>query len=234
MLGESKFGKPFSRRIKSLEVTPSTFTVYIVFKPKTFPYINHNIYHFNSIDDVWDTFEKEVEDWPNTYIATFGMDMKNKAFSEAMTIMTYMKFEEVEQWENTYNIDVNENYGNRGETYEEFKERKAQLIINKLEKKYPNFKDKIQSVHTSSPLSYRDFISTEKGNMYGYLKDSNNPMKTFISSRSKVKNLFFTGQNVRVHGVLGVTVGAFVTCSVILGAEYLMNKVNKEIKEKHE
>ncbi|MEG1198766.1 MAG: NAD(P)-binding protein, partial [Algoriella sp.] len=75
MLGESKFGKPFSRRIKSLEVTPSTFTVYIVFKPKTFPYINHNIYHFNSIDDVWDTFEKEVEDWPNTYIATFGMDM---------------------------------------------------------------------------------------------------------------------------------------------------------------
>ena len=70
--------------------------------------------------------------------------------------------------------------------------------------------------------------------MYGYLKDSNNPMKTFISSRSKVKNLFFTGQNVRVHGVLGVTVGAFVTCSVILGAEYLMNKVNKEIKEKHE
>lgn len=234
MLGESKFGKPFSRRIKSLEVTHSTFTVYIVFKPKTFPYINHNIYHFNSIDDVWDTFEKEVEDWPNTYIATFGMDMKNKAFSEAMTIMTYMKFEEVEQWENTYNIDVNENYGNRGETYEEFKERKAQLIINKLEKKYPNFKDKIQSVHTSSPLSYRDFIGSEKGNMYGYLKDSNNPMKTFISSRSKVKNLFFTGQNVRVHGVLGVTVGAFVTCSVILGAEYLMNKVNKEIKEKHE
>lgn len=234
MLGESKFGKPFSRRIKSLEVTPSTFTVYVVFKPETFPYINHNIYHFNSIDDVWDTYEKKVEDWPNTYIATFGMDMKNKEFSEAMTIMTYMTFEEVEQWQDTYNVDVNENSGNRGETYEEFKERKAQLIIDKLEKKYPNFKDKIKSVHTSSPLSYRDFIGSERGNMYGYLKDSNHPMKTFISSRSKVKNLFFTGQNVRVHGVLGVTVGAFVTCCQILGASYLMNKVNEEIKSKHE
>lgn len=232
MLGEHKFGKPFSRRVKSLEVTPSAFTVYIVFKSGKFPYINHNIYHFNSIDDVWDTFEIETDDWPNTYIATFSKDMSKEEFSKSMTVMTYMNFEEVKKWEESYNIEVNENYGNRGESYEEFKRNKTELIIKKLERKFPNIRENIKAIHTSSPLSYRDYIGSEKGNMYGYLKDSNYPMKTFISSRSKVKNLFFTGQNVRMHGVLGVTVGAFVTCSEILGADYLMTKVHHELNMK--
>ena len=232
MLGERKFGKPFSRRVKSLEVTPSCFTVYLVFKPQSFPYINHNIYHFSSINDVWDSYIKPTKDWPNTYIATFSSDKSNITFSESMTIMTYMTFEEVEQWENSFNVDINDNFGNRGNDYEDFKRRKTELIINKLEKKFPNIRESIQAVHSSSPLSYRDFIGSEKGNMYGYLKDSNSPMKTFISPRSKVKNVYFTGQNVRVHGVLGVTVGAFVTCCEILGAEYLMRKVHHEIKLK--
>ncbi|RRT88607.1 phytoene desaturase family protein [Empedobacter falsenii] len=230
MLGERKFGKPFSRRVKSLEVTPSAFTIYIVFKPKSFSYINHNIYHFNSINDVWDSYEKTTNDWPNTYIATFSMDQKDEEYSESMTVMTYMMFDEVQKWEESYNVDINDNYGNRGEEYEEFKRQKTELIIRKLEKKFPKIREKISSIHTSTPLSYRDFIGSEKGNMYGYLKDSNHPMKTFISPRSKVKNVFFTGQNVRVHGVLGVTVGAFVTCCEILGADYLMNKVHREIK----
>ncbi len=232
MLGDSRFGKPFSRRVKSLEFTPSVFTVYVVFKPETFSYINHNIYHFNSIDDVWDTYEKDTTDWPNTYVATFSCNAKNQQFSDSMTIMTYMNFDEVEQWENSYNVEINHNSGNRGDDYEAFKKEKTELILSKIEKKFPDIRTKIKAVYSSSPLSYRDFIGSEKGNMYGYLKDSNNPMKTFISSRSKVKNIFFTGQNVRVHGILGVTVGAFVTCSEILGAEYLMNKVNQVLNAK--
>lgn len=231
MLDERKFGKPFSNRIKSLEVTPSVFSVYLAFKPKSFSYINHNIYHFNSINDVWDSYEKATDNWPNTYIATFSLDQKNKQYSESMTIMTYMTFDEVQQWKESYNVDINDNSGNRGEEYEVFKRQKAELIISKLEKKFPDIREKILSIHTSTPLSYRDFIGSEKGNMYGYLKDCNHPMKTLISTRSKVKNIFFTGQNVHVHGVLGVTVGAFITCCEILGAEYLMNKVHCKINQ---
>jgi all-trans-retinol 13,14-reductase len=231
-LGDSKFGKPFSRRVKSLEYTPSVFSVYISFKPESFLYINHNIYHFNSVHDVWDSIEKSDENWPNTYVATFSCDSKNPHFSESMTIMTYMKYEEFEKWEKTFNVDINDNFGNRGEEYEEFKQEKTNLILNKLEEKFPEIKNHIKSVYSSSPLSYRDFIGAEKGNMYGYLKDSNHPMKTFISSKSKVKNIFFTGQNVRMHGILGVTISAFNTCCEILGAEYLMNKVNEEITSK--
>ena len=63
--------------------------------------------------------------------------------------------------------------------------------------------------------------------MYGYEKDSNNPMKTFIPSKTKLDNLYLTGQSINMHGVLGVTIGAVVTCSEILGREYLVNKINQ-------
>jgi all-trans-retinol 13,14-reductase len=55
--------------------------------------------------------------------------------------------------------------------------------------------------------------------MYGYVKDSGNPLKSMISPKTKISNLFLTGQSVNMHGILGVTIGAFVTCSEILGKE---------------
>ena len=71
--------------------------------------------------------------------------------------------------------------------------------------------------------------------MYGYVKDANNSLKSFVSARTKIKNLFFTGQSLNMHGILGVTISGVVTCSIILGSEYLVNKIqeanmNEEVK----
>ena len=46
-----------------------------------------------------------------------------------------------------------------------------------------------------------------------------------------MKNLFLTGQNVRMHGILGVTIGAFVTAAEILGKDYLLSKVKTKVNE---
>jgi all-trans-retinol 13,14-reductase len=56
-------------------------------------------------------------------------------------------------------------------------------------------------------------------------------MKTFISPKTKIENLFLTGQSINMHGVLGVTIGAVVTCSEILGKDYLIKKIRSEISE---
>ena len=132
---------------------------------------------------------------------------------------------DVEPWKETFNTTADEN--DRGESYEAFKTRKPDRFLDEIELKFPGIKDCIQSVHTSTPLSYRDYIGGHNGNMYGYVKDSNNPMKTFIPSKTKLDNLYLTGQSINMHGVLGVTIGAVVTCSEILGKEYLVNKINQ-------
>lgn len=225
LAGQENFRKPFFSRIQNLDSVLSAFSLYIVFKPKTFKYINHNYYHFKSSNDVWSSYDYHENSWPKTFMASMSPSKKDEEWADGITFLTYMKYEEVKDWENTFNTTFDEN--DRGESYEDFKAKKAAKFLEEVEKKFPGIKDCIQSVHTSTPLSYRDYIGGDGGNMYGYVKDSNNPMKTLIPSKTKIENLYLTGQSINMHGVLGVTVGAVVTCSEIVGREYLLEKIKK-------
>lgn len=225
MVGEENFRKSFYSRIQSLEGVISAFSLYIVFKPKSFKYINHNYYHFKNSTEVWTSHEYTEDTWPKAYMASMNASKKEEEWAEGMTFITYMKYDDVLTWSDTYNTAAEKN--DRGESYEEFKSRKAAKFLDEIEIKFPGIKDCIKSTHTSTPLSYRDYIGGDRGNMYGYVKDSNNPMKTLIASKTKLDNLYLTGQSINMHGVLGVTIGAVVTCSEIIGKEYLVNKINQ-------
>lgn len=227
MIGENRFRKSYYSRIQNLENVGSAFSLYIVFKPETFKYMNHNYYHFKDSKRVWKTMECTEESWPEGYMASMNVSGKQGEWADSMTLITFMDFNEVKQWEHTHNTTAEE--FDRGEAYKEFKKRKTEQFLKEVEKKFPGIRDCIKSVHTSTPLSYRDYIGGQNGNLYGYVKDSNNPMKTFISAKTKLKNLYLTGQSINMHGVLGVTIGAVVTCSEILGKEYLVNKINNEL-----
>ncbi|HEY0092294.1 MAG TPA: NAD(P)/FAD-dependent oxidoreductase [Flavobacterium sp.] len=223
MVGEQKFRKSFVSRIASLEGGVSAFSLYIVFKPESFKYINHNFYHFKSIDEVWTAHQYDDQTWPRAFMASMKASNKGTDWADGMTFITYMNYEDVKPWENTFNTTTEKN--DRGETYEEFKARKANRFLEEIELKFPGISECIKSVHTSTPLSYRDYIGGHNGNMYGYVKDSENPLKTFIAPKTKLDNLYLTGQSINMHGVLGVTIGAVVTCSEIVGKEYLLNKI---------
>ena len=225
MVGEENFRKPFFNRIQNLEGVLSAFSLYLVFKPETFKYINHNYYHFKDSNEVWTAHEYNEDSWPKTYMASMNASKDDEIWADGMTFITYMKFDDVLPWAETFNTTVEKN--DRGESYEEFKARKTAKFLNEIEIKFPGIRECIKSIHTSSPLSYRDYIGGDNGNMYGYVKDSNNPLKTLIPSKTKLENLYLTGQSINMHGVLGVTIGAVVTCSEIVGKEYLINKINK-------
>ena len=225
LVGEDHFRKAFVNRISSLEGGISAFSLYIVFKPKTFKYLNRNHYHFKSSNDVWDAHDYSEETWPKMFMGSMNASGKDNVWAEGMTFITYMKYSDVEAWKDTFNTIVDEKA--RGESYEAFKTRKTDRFLEMIELKFPGITDCIRSIHTSTPLSYRDYIGGHNGNMYGYEKDSNNPMKTFIPSKTKLDNLYLTGQSINMHGVLGVTIGAVVTCSEILGKDYLVSKINQ-------
>lgn len=228
-VGREKFRKAFVNRIDSLKVSPAAFSVYIVFKPESFPYLNHNYYHFDSPDLIWKGADYDKALWPQGYMISMGVFEKDQRWAESMTIMTYMHFDDMKEWENTKNTVAHKN--ERGEDYEAFKKRHTELLLHAVERKFPNLREHIQSIHASTPLSYRDYIGGLDGNMYGYEKDSENVMKTFISPKTKVPNLFLTGQSVNMHGVLGVTIGAVSTCSHIIGRDKLMNSIKEELHE---
>jgi all-trans-retinol 13,14-reductase len=230
MIGENKMRKAYTKRIESIKSVISAFSVYFVFLPKTFKYINNNHYHFKDVNRVWNAQDYTNTSWPEGYMLSVGAKKNQTEWAENMTFITYMRYDEVKEWENTFNT-VAEN-DERGAAYEAFKNRKIELTIKEIEKKFPDFRSCIKSVHSSTPLSYRDYIGVNEGSMYGYVKDADSPMKSFLSPRTKLKNLFFTGQSINMHGLLGVTISAVLTCSEMLGRDYLVNKINKELNRK--
>lgn len=230
MIGEDKFRKSFYSRIQNLEALPSAFSLYIVFKPKSFKYLNFNYYHFKDSNRIWNANDYNEKSWPEGYMASMSLSHENQEWAESLTAITYMQFDECQKWEESINTVANKM--ERGEAYEKFKAEKMEVFLTTLEKKFVGIRDCIQSVHSSTPLSYRDYIGGHRGNLYGYVKDSNNPMKSFIPPKTKIENLYLTGQSVNMHGVLGVTISAVVTCSEILGGDYLIQKINAELKDK--
>jgi all-trans-retinol 13,14-reductase len=131
--------------------------------------------------------------------------------------------EDVKQWEATFNTVSHE--ADRGADYEVFKREKAEKLFDMVEKHFPGFKENIKSYTCATPLSARDYIGTDDGSLYGYAKDYREPLKTFIAPQTKIPNLLLTGQNINMHGVLGVTISAIMTCSSLLGLDYLIQKV---------
>lgn len=222
-VGEDKFKKSYVNRVKGIESTIAAFSLYIVLKPGTFKYQNKNFYHFKYPDRIWDAQDYTQESWPEGYMMSMGIKKDMDEYGDNITVMTYMRYEEMAPWMDTFNTAANKN--DRGQTYEQFKTEKAEKLISELEKKFPNIRACIQEIYTSTPLSYRDYIASNHGSMYGYVKDVSRPMQSFISPKTKIPNLMFTGQSINMHGILGVTISAIITCSEILGRDYLLDKI---------
>lgn len=202
-------------RINSLKNTYGVFTLHLVMKKESYPYINSNFY-LNENDNVW--YNKENGPEITNCMISMQASSKSKQYAEVISILTPMYIDELSVWENT-------TYGHRGEEYARFKENKAQEILEFTRKHGLDFGQNVEAMYTTTPLSYRDYTASIDGSAYGIIKNYKYPQIGFVSTRTKLNNLFLTGQNLNVHGALGVTLTAIITCSEFLGQEYLAKKV---------
>jgi len=214
--GEYK-GKSYFNRIHSLENTTGMFTLYITLKENSTKYINYNHYYF-ATDSVWTIGKQDNKLWPASYMLYTPSTTTDQEYAENIIAMTYMSMDVLKQWENT-------RVEQRGESYIAFKQQKAEQFIDLIVKKFPAFRSNIKSYYTSTPLTYRDYTGTPDGSAYGVLKDYQNPVKSIVMPKTKIPNLFFTGQNLNLHGILGVTIGAVMTCGELVGLTHLMEKI---------
>jgi all-trans-retinol 13,14-reductase len=209
----------YKHRIESMQDTFGIFTLYLSMKENSFEYLNNNFYIFKT-DNVWEGSDYTKENWPRGYMMHLSPSSKDEKYTDAIIVNTYLKWEDVKSWENT-------TVEKRGEDYNEFKRQKAEKLFDVLERDFPGIRSKTAAYYTSTPLTYRDYIGTSKGSIYGILKDFNNPLGTMVLPRTSIPNLFHTGQNINIHGVIGVTICSILTCSEMLGTHYLLNKMRE-------
>ncbi|RYY19864.1 MAG: NAD(P)/FAD-dependent oxidoreductase, partial [Cytophagaceae bacterium] len=213
----------FRRRVLSLENSLSAFVLNITLKPGAFPYERSNYYCYLG-DDVWTSMDYTDDTWPLSYSLFFSGTSRTKDYAEGISILAYMRYEEVAQWHDTYNTAGQP--AGRGADYEAFKQRKTAALLAQVYLRFPALREAINTVYAATPLTFRDYMGTADGAIYGITKDYTDPLRTFISHRTKLPNLLLTGQNVNMHGVLGVAISALVTCSELVGLPYLLQKIN--------
>ena len=175
-------------------------------------------------DDVWANQNYDPEEWPSQYALFYSADVHDKKFSNGITLMTYMNYNEVKQWADTHNTVTHPS--NRHSSYQVFKEQKSLALIQAASVRFPLLKKAIKNYYASTPLTYRDYMGTKDGSIYGIAKDYQNPMKTMIPMQTKIANLYLTGQNLNLHGILGVTISALLTSSQFIGLEQLLAKIH--------
>ncbi len=224
VFGIENFRPAYRTRLNKLKNTVSSFMLYLSFHENSFPYLNYNMYAYSQ-NEVWNTVKYDESHWPQALFICTSAVKNQGEFAESLSAMAYMDYKEVEQWSSTFNTVANS--GNRGEEYAKFKREKEEQVIEKLEEIFPDIRKSIKGIYCSTPLTYKDYIGTEDGSLYGIKKDCNNIMHSKINTKTRVPNLFLTGQNLVFHGVLGATIGALVNSFNFIEDKYLIEKINK-------
>lgn len=214
----------FRSRISGLENAIAPFVLNIVLKPGAFHYLNYN-YYYHHTGDAWAGTEYTEENWPLTYGLFASASSKHMPYTDTLSVLTYMRYQEVAPWQHTFNTTSQEQP--RGEDYEAFKKNKAERLLDVIERDFPGLRNSIQSYYSATPLSFRDYLGTADGSMYGIQKDYKDALKTMIPQRTRLSNLYLTGQNLNLHGILGVTISAVMTSGEILGLEWLLEQINR-------
>ena len=219
---DSNLIRPVTRkRVEDMPTTVSSFILNIVFRKGQFPYLKHNFY-YQKTGSVWAMDSYTDGNWPLGY-AIYGSPSVKKEFATGMTIFAYMRYDEVRSWETSFNTVSSKQ--NRGSEYEAFKERKTEQLLNRVEEKFPGLRKSILHTYTSTPLTFRDYIGNKDGNLYGTAKDYQNPMGTLISPRTRIPNLFLTGQYLNLHGILGTAISGLITSIALTGKDDFIEKI---------
>ena len=218
LMDEKAFPKSYRERLETIPNTHSAFALYIKLKPETFPYINHSEYYMTRYDDVWN-FSRTDKQWPLGFMMMTPPSSNQGHYAKKVLITAPMPFDMVRRWENT-------TVGHRGDEYEAWKMKCAELLLNQIEEIHPSFQQCIEAMNTSSPLTIRDFYGVKNGSICGFAKNCQNIVLSQLPVVTKIRNLLLTGQNNNLHGFCGVPLTAINTCEAILGLNYIVNRIN--------
>lgn len=217
LMPEKAFPKAYRDRLNTIPNSYSAFSLYIKMKPETFPYINHSEYFMTRYADIW-KFGRTDHAWPLGFLLMTPPEKEQGAYSRKVLVTAPMSFERVRRWENT-------TVGRRGADYEQWKRERTGEILDVVERVHPGFRENIEKINASSPLTVRDFYGVKEGALSGYSKDYANLALSQLPVVTKVDNLLLTGQNNNLHGFCGVPLTAIQTCEAILGRNVLVNKI---------
>lgn len=211
--------KSFRKRITSLENTYGMFTLNLRVRKNKIPLKGCNVYAYRSGSSPWNLDPAATDGIMVSYNPPDEGDCV-----ENIDILSPMSWAEVAQWRE-------QRVGRRDDRYIEFKRSKSRKCIDMVQQAIPELSRYVEAAYSSSPLTWNHYTGTEEGCAFGIRKDFDNPLVTVLTPKTPVRNLFLTGQNLNLHGVLGVSMTSLYTCAEIIGKDAIWNEIEQYVKK---
>lgn len=144
--------------------------------------------------------------FPSAKDPEFAGRYPGRATIEVVTLAPYAWFE---PWAET-------RWKRRGPDYDALKRRFAERLRQELERHVPAVRGKIDYCELSTPLSTRQFANYHRGQIYGAAATPERFRTRALSPRTLVGNLYLTGADAGMLGVVGALAGGALAASAVL------------------
>lgn len=112
----------------------------------------------------------------------------------------------------------NEPWRRRSADYESAKNRITQALLDLVECHHPGFGDLVEYSELATPLTFEHFSAARSGMIYGYPATPERYAKAWLGPRTPIQNLYLTGTDASLLGIMGALMGGVLTASLLLGA----------------
>ncbi|MGA2430299.1 MAG: NAD(P)/FAD-dependent oxidoreductase [Candidatus Acidiferrum sp.] len=106
----------------------------------------------------------------------------------------------------------------RSADYESAKNRMTQALLDLVERHHPGFGGLVEYSELATPLTFEHFTAAPSGMIYGYPGTPERYGKAWLGPRTPVKNLYLTGSDAALLGIMGALMGGIVAASCLLGS----------------
>jgi phytoene dehydrogenase-like protein len=106
----------------------------------------------------------------------------------------------------------------RGLDYESAKKRITEALLDIVEQQHPGFRDLVAYAELATPITFEYFTGAPSGTIYGYPATPEKFRKSWLRPRTPIRNLYLTGTDAAVLGVMGALMGGIATASTLLGS----------------
>ena len=106
----------------------------------------------------------------------------------------------------------------RTAVYESAKSRITDGLLDIVEKHRPGFRNLVEYAELATPLSFEYFTAAPCGAIYGYPGTPQRFTRSWLRPDTPLRNLYLTGSDAAVLGIMGAFMGGVLAASRVLGA----------------
>lgn len=201
--------KAFAERVEDFEPSLGFFSLYCVLNTDNPDEpLNPTITSLLPAPDLNKLLDAKNEDDSAVVVLTSNEEVKGK-LCKTLTALEPSFFKEVEEWKDT-------TLKKRPQSYLDYKRRRIDKILKRIVDFYPEYENRLEVIEAASQLSYRDFLNSPDGSAYG-IKQKMGQINLF--GRLPFRNLYASGQNAVLPGVVGAMMSSFIILRALLGKE---------------